>query len=148
MTLNRDVFFRDPTTFTIPNGGVAKILDPRSKEEWDVLRYELEFFVCDGEYKRGLERILSTFLASLDKPEQPAVWISGFYGSGKSHLVRVLQYLWRDIEFPDGARARSIVKLPNDINDLFKELSTAGKRFGGLWSAGGTLARQRGIMCD
>ena len=144
MTLNREVFFRDPTTFTIPNDGVAKILDPHSPEEWAVLRYELEFFVCEGEYRRGLERILSTYLANLDKPEQPAVWISGFYGSGKSLLVRVLEYLWRDIEFPDGARARSIVKLPNDINDLFKEISTAGKRLGGLWSAGGTLGAAAG----
>ena len=73
MTLNREVFFRDPTTFTIPNDGVAKILDPHSPEEWAVLRYELEFFVCEGEYRRGLERILSTYLANLDKPEQPAV---------------------------------------------------------------------------
>jgi len=89
-----------------------------------------------------LERVLSSFLANLNNPEQSAVWISGFYGSGKSHLVRVLEYLWRDIELPDGARSRSLVKLPNDIKDLLKELSTAGKLAGGLWSAAGTLALQ------
>ena len=28
------------------------------------------------------------------------VWVSGFYGSGKSHLVRVLEQLWRDLVLP------------------------------------------------
>ena len=32
-------------------------------QQWDVLRWELRSFVCDGEYERGLETILSTFLA-------------------------------------------------------------------------------------
>lgn len=139
MTKNSDVFLKDPTTFTIPNEGVAKILNPETEQQWEVLRYELTSFVCEGEYQQGLERILSTFLGNLDRPEQPAVWVSGFYGSGKSHFVRVLEYLWRDIDFPDGARARSLANLPQEILDHLKELSTAGKRSGGLWSAAGTL---------
>src|SRR5690349_16750965 len=135
MTKNREVFFVDPTTYTIPNNGVAKVIDPRTDEEWAVLRYELSNFVCEGEYHRGLELILSTYLAHLNREEQPAVWISGFYGSGKSHLVRVLEYLWRDTVFPERVRARNLANLPRDIADLFVELTTAGKREGGLWSA-------------
>ena len=144
MTLNKEVFFRDPTSFTIPNDGVAQVLDPKSDAEWAVLRYELESFVCDGEYRKGLERILSTFLTNLGKPKQPAVWVSGFYGSGKSHLVRVLEYLWRDIGFPDGKRARAIPKLPSDITDLLKELTRESRHHGGLWSAAGTLGSAAG----
>ena len=140
MTLNRDLFFRDPTTFTIPNDGVTEVFDPKTADEWKVLRYELESFVCSGEYKDGMQRVLSTFLGYLDKPKQPAAWVSGFYGSGKSHFVRVLQYLWQDVIFPDGAQARALASLPPDIADMFRELSTAGKRAGGLWSAAGTLA--------
>lgn len=136
---NRVVFAQDPTTFSIPNDGVTVVADPQSPEEWDVLRYELSSFVCDGEYREGLHRILSTYLAHLGKPKQPAVWVSGFYGSGKSHLVRVLQYLWNDVAFPDGAQARGLTKLPADITDLLAELSTAGKREGGLWTAAGKL---------
>ncbi len=144
MIKNRDVFIDDPTTYTIPNNGVAKVIDPRTPEEWNVLRYELEHFVCEGEYQRGLGHILSTYIDNLPKAEQPAVWVSGFYGSGKSHFVRVLEYLWRDTQFPDGASARGITKLPNDIADLLRELSTAGRREGGLWSAAGTLGSGAG----
>lgn len=139
MTKNRILFITDPLTRTIPNNGVAKVIEPHTPEEWAVLRYELESFVCEGEYKTGLERIFDTYLANLDKAEQPAVWVSGFYGSGKSHLVRVLEYLWRDVEFPDGAVARGLTRLPQSIKDYLVDLTTQGKKSGGLWSAAGTL---------
>lgn len=145
MTLkNRDLFIEDPLSKTIPNDGVSKVLEPRTNQEWEVLRYELENFVCDGEYKLGLERILTTYLTNISRAEQPAAWVSGFYGSGKSHLVRVLEYLWRDVTFPDGASARGLTKLPTEIQELLRELSTFGKREGGLWSAAGTLAAGAG----
>lgn len=144
MTRNRELFVKDPLETTIPNLGVTKVLQPQKPEEWEVLRYELTSFVCDGEYHAGLERILSTFLEYLDKPSQPAVWVSGFYGSGKSHLVRVLEHLWSDTVFPDGATARGLVHLPDDIRALLTELATAGRRNGGLWSAAGMLATGAG----
>jgi hypothetical protein len=136
---NRELFLVDPTTFTIPNDGVTTIYNPQTEKDWEVVRYELKSFVCEGEYYRGLERILSSYLGNLSNPKQPAVWVSGFYGSGKSHLVRVLQYLWSDVELPNKARARSLVNLPTDIQDLIKELSTRGKQAGGLWAAAGKL---------
>ena len=137
---NREVFVRDPATTHIPNQGFTTILEPKTQEEWNVLRYELESFVCDGEYQQGLERLLSTFTENLARSKQPAVWVSGFYGSGKSHFVRVLEHLWRDREFPDGVRARSLVALPKEIQAQFIELSRLGKQEGGLWTAAGKLS--------
>ncbi len=140
MTLtNRDVFAIDPTERDIPNLGVAKVKNPEDAGDWATLEWELRSFVCEGEYERGLERILDQFLSHLGQAEQPAAWVSGFYGSGKSHLMRVLEYLWRDYELPSGSSARSLTTLPSEIEAHLKELSAAGKRAGGLWSAAGTL---------
>jgi hypothetical protein len=144
MTLNREVFLKDPTVHDIPNDGVASVIDPETPAQYGLLRYELEHFVCDGAYQRGLENILSTYLSHLHQAKQPAVWVSGFHGSGKSHLVRVLQHLWCDTQFADGASARGLTRLPVDTADLFCELSTAGKREGGLWSAAGMLSTGAG----
>ena len=142
----REVLSRDPLTTVIPNDGVTKVIQPQSANEWDVLRYELESFVCEGEYRQGLDRMLSAFLTNISQPQQQAVWVSGFYGSGKSHLVRVLEYLWRDVEFPDGARARSLTTLPSDIDANLVELSRLGRQEGGLWSAAGTLGSGAGSV--
>jgi len=123
---------------------VAKVTSGQSASELETLRYELSNFVCGGQYTDGLTRILSAYLAHLDKSEQPDVWVSGFFGSGKSHLVKVLQHLWTDFEFPDKARARGLAKLPTNIQDLLKELSTNAKRLGGLHAAAGTLGAGAG----
>ncbi|MBB6099350.1 hypothetical protein HNR42_002791 [Deinobacterium chartae] len=141
---NADVFARNPLHTDIPNQGVSSLGTPRRPEEWRVLQWELESFVCEGEYARGLEKILSSYLQNVEAPEQPSVWVSGFYGSGKSHLVRVLEYLWRNPVFPsgtpaEGRQARDLVELPEDVRVHLRELSTKGKQAGGLWSAAGTL---------
>jgi hypothetical protein len=138
--LNKDVFYRDPLGYTIPNDGVTKVGPITTEEEWAVARYELESFVCKGSYHRGLQNILESFLDNLDLPVQPAVWVSGFFGSGKSHLVRVLEFLWRDLVFPDGTTAREICTLPDDVRDALTNLTTEGRRHGGIWSAAGTLS--------
>ncbi|NWF82102.1 MAG: BREX system P-loop protein BrxC [Chloroflexi bacterium] len=140
MTLNRNVFLNDPTKASIPNEGFAQVGAPETEQQWEVLKYELRSFVCEGEYLRGMERVLHSYLDHLNQPKQPAIWVSGFYGSGKTHFVRVFEWLWRDVELPGGVRARSLPQqLPESIKDLLHELSTAGKREGGLWSTAGTL---------
>ena len=82
----------------------------------------------------------STYLGNLDRDTQPAAWVSGFYGSGKSHFVRVLEQLWIDETLLSGSTARGLVRLPEPIKASLKELSTAGNREGGLWAASGKLA--------
>jgi hypothetical protein len=135
----REVYDKDPDQNRLLNQGVAKITTDLSDPELETLRFELTNFVCNGQYAAGLQRILSTYLEHLGQTEQPGVWVSGFYGSGKSHLVKMLQYLWTDFVFPDGATARGLAKLPNDITDLLTELSTQAKRLGGLHAIAGDL---------
>lgn len=142
MTINNDLFTRRPLDFEIPNDGVTNVNRPDDSNQWKVLEYELTSFVCEGEYEHGLERILDTYVRHRNSPTQPAVWVSGFYGSGKSHLVRVLQHLWADTALPTGASARGLVNLPQGIRDQLIELSTVGKRDGvAPWSAAGALDR-------
>ncbi len=133
---NADIYITDPANRKLENDGVA---DVNSNSE-EVLRYELETFVCDGQYSDGMKQVLQSFLKNISKPEQPAVWVSGFYGSGKSHLVKMMSVLWTDYEFKDKAKARDIAGLPDEIRSLYKELSVQGRRLGGLHSAIGTLS--------
>ena len=88
---NRQVYAKDPATKKLVNEGVANVNDERTDQAFAVLRYELETFVCDGQYEKGMEHILETYLRNIGQPQQPAVWVSGFYGSGKSHLVKMLR---------------------------------------------------------
>ena len=137
---NRELYLRDPTTLELLNNGVSKVSEiGHDERQIKTLRFELETFVCDGEYARGLERILRAYLDGLGREEQKAVWVSGFFGSGKSHLVKMLRYLWEDYHFADSATARSLVRLPTEISDLLKELSTRSKPLGGLRAVAGTL---------
>ncbi|MCX5861746.1 MAG: BREX system P-loop protein BrxC [Deltaproteobacteria bacterium] len=137
--LNRDIYLKDPSKVKLANEGVANVNDDATTQALAVLRYELETFVCDGQYAKGLEHILDTYLKNIDQLQQPAVWVSGFYGSGKSHFVKMLRALWVDSVFEDGATARGIAALPEGVRDLLRELSTQGKRYGGLRAASGTL---------
>ncbi len=137
---NRSLYFRDPTTVELLNNGVSKVSEiGQDSAQIKTLQFELKNFVCDGEYARGMERILNAYLAGLGKPEQSAVWVSGFFGSGKSHLVKVLRYLWEDYRFEDGATARSLVTLPEEISAMLTELTNRAKPLGGLRAAAGTL---------
>ena len=131
---NRELFLKDPLSVTLRNEGVSS----NNNDDAATLEYELSTFVCDGEYQRGLAKILQGFLDRIGK-EQTGAWVSGFYGSGKSHLVKVLRFLFIDHKLPDGVSARQLCTLPQDVRDLLTELSTRGNQNGGLHSAGGTL---------
>ena len=137
---NREIFQRDPAIAKLLNDGVAAVTESTTKKEIETLRYELEHFVCEGQYKGGLTRILESYLGNADSTVQPAAWVSGFFGSGKSHLLKMFRHLWVDSQFEsDGATTRGLTQLPDEVSDLLKELDTLGKRCGGLHAASGTL---------
>jgi len=136
---NKELFQRDPTVSKLLNDGVAAVREAASAKEIETLRYELEHFVCEGQYEDGLNRILDSYVGSVNSTTQPAAWVSGFYGSGKSHLLKMFRHLWVDTKFADGATARGMARLPQAVQENLRELDTLGRRNVGLHAASGTL---------
>lgn len=140
MATIKDILLIDPSREPLVNNGQARLADQTDEKVVAELRGELKMFVCEGEFARGLDCILSEYLGNLGNSSQKAVWVSGFFGSGKSHLLKMLAHLWADTPFSDGATARGIVpEMPKEIRAHFAELDQAGRRYGGLFSAAGTL---------
>ena len=135
-----DILQRDPAENPLINQGQARIADMADAKAREELRGELSTFVCEGQFSDGLIRILRSFLENFGRTSQKGVWVSGFYGSGKSHALKMAASLWQDTAFDDGATARSLVpNIPDDLHALLRELETAGKRSGGLLAAAGAL---------
>jgi hypothetical protein len=134
---NKDLFNLNPDENNLLNDGVVEINTAKDAVGYKIIKHELKTFVCEGEYQNGMQRILDTFLGHIDN-KQPAVWVSGFFGSGKSHFVKMLSYLWEDFEFPNGETARTIKPLPKEINDLFVELERK-QQINGRLAITGTL---------
>jgi hypothetical protein len=146
MMKNKELFQRDPTTSKLLNDGVAAVKDAVTEQERETLRYELSHFVCEGQYKDGIVRILESYVSNINSATQLAAWISGFYGSGKSHLEKMLRHLWVDTPFAEtGETARGLAHLPAEVKELLKELDTLGKRYGGLHAAVGALPAGGGL---
>src|SRR5258705_3693737 len=136
----KDTLQRDPASHPLVNQGQARIPDSGDARTQAELRGELETFVCEGQYADGIQKIIRSFLDNSSKTSQRGAWVSGFFGSGKSHLLKMLCHLWQDTSFSDGATARSLVpSMPDDLRALLPELDTAGKRPGGLIAAAGAF---------
>ena len=132
---------RDPRTARLANDGQARLSDADAGADAE-LRAELETFVCEGQFGDALQRILDRYLANLGRARQQSAWVSGFFGSGKSHLLKMLTHLWVNTRFPDGATARTLVRggLPDEIEALLRELDTQARRTGRpAAAAAGTL---------
>ena len=133
---------RDPLQVRLANSGQARITSGHDAKVMRELRDELETFVCKGKFADALQRILERYLANLDASRQDAAWVSGFFGSGKSHLLKMLAHLWMNTQFEDGATAQGIVaeRLPAEVKDAFRELDVRARRVGKpLVAAAGSL---------
>jgi hypothetical protein len=132
---------RDPRTTRLPNNGQARISEAADDKARAELRAELETFVCDGQFGDALQRILDRFLTHFGSPRQDSAWVSGFFGSGKSHLLKMLAHLWVNTTFDDGATARGLVhELPDEVAAQLRELDTQARRTGRpAVAAAGTL---------
>jgi hypothetical protein len=75
-----------------PIEGVIKADDDRH------LQTEVEEYVVTGEISKGLELFAERYL---NETNANGVWISGFFGSGKSHLLKILSLLLENRPLPD-----------------------------------------------
>ena len=93
----KDILQRDPATNPLVNQGQARIADTlHETDAREELRGELSTFVCEGQYADGIEKIIRSYLDNQSKTSQRAAWVSGFFGSGKSHVLKMLCHLWMD----------------------------------------------------
>lgn len=128
----RKLLDRDPLQTPLANSGQARLTSGDDDKIVEELRAELRTFVCEGQFADALQRILEGYLANLDRSRQDSVWVSGFFGSGKSHLLKMLAHLWTNTEFADGATARGLVPggLPSGVEAALRELDVRVKRTG------------------
>lgn len=128
----RDIFKKP---ISRPINGVVKADQVNESVVWQ----ELEEYVVTRELNRYLKDFVSAYLAALDQPHDPVVasrmgvWVSGFFGSGKSHFIKILSYLLenRTARCPDTQEEKKAVDFFADkIRDpmLFADI----KRMAGI----------------
>ena len=70
--------------------GVIKI----GQDSEDIKQQELDEYVVTDELKRNFTRFFDAYDKSINNPtDEMGAWISGFFGSGKSHFLKILSYL-------------------------------------------------------
>ena len=110
--------------------GVVKAHQLDDRSVWQ----ELDEFVITKELDKHLRKFLSAYLNVIDHPRDPAVtgkmgvWISGFFGSGKSHFLKVLAYLLSNRNHTYGNNTKKAVDFFEDkVKDamLFGDIKRA-----------------------
>ncbi len=125
--LIKNLFERD--IFRAINGVVkADQLDDSSV--WQ----ELDEFVITRELDQHFRKFISWYLDAVSQGKNPdptgkmGVWISGYFGSGKSHLLKVLSYLLRNgTHENNGQKKRAVEFFESKVKDamLFGDIKRA-----------------------
>lgn len=96
-----------------PIQGVVTIGNEDEEQKWQ----ELEEYVCTDEIVKSFRTFFHKYRESLTVPtEKMGVWITGFFGSGKSHFLKILGYILENEEVA-GVRASEYFK--DKIKDQF-----------------------------
>jgi hypothetical protein len=76
---------------------------------------ELDEFVVTKELDQHLRKFFSTYTEAIDHPNNAdisgkiGIWVSGFFGSGKSHFIKILSYLLKNEEHHHNGEAKKAV---------------------------------------
>ncbi|MCD6185271.1 MAG: BREX system P-loop protein BrxC, partial [Deltaproteobacteria bacterium] len=88
----KEIFKKD---ISRPINGVVKADQLDEAVVWQ----ELDEYVVTRELDKHLRKFISAYLSAIDNTHDPVitsrigVWVSGFFGSGKSHFIKILSYL-------------------------------------------------------
>lgn len=75
------------------NRQINGVVQVEQKKE-DVIEQELREYVVTSELKKHFVKFFDSYSDSFDNPtDNVGVWITGFFGSGKSHFLKMLSYL-------------------------------------------------------
>ena len=120
-----------------PINGVVKA----DQTENETVFVELDEYVITNELKEHIENFFKFYMPSVYDPEQAAItgksgiWVSGFFGSGKSHFIKILSYLLKNVSATDGITTRTAFdffseKLKDDaflVGDIEKAIQKDNK---------------------
>ena len=69
------------------------------QEKEDVIKQEVKEYVVTSELKKHYIQFFNEYSESFNEPtDNVGVWITGFFGSGKSHFLKMLSYLLENKE--------------------------------------------------
>jgi hypothetical protein len=94
MTAVKEIFYKDIERSI---NGVVKA----DQNDDDTVYVELDEYVVTKELDEHFRKFFEVFSTSLNEKsleDKIGIWISGFFGSGKSHFLKILSYILSDIE--------------------------------------------------
>ncbi len=81
------------------------------QDDRETIKQELDEYVLTGSLEKHYLDILEGILdTEHNKTDETGIWISGFFGSGKSHFMKILGYVLEDRTLPDGRSAAEAFK--------------------------------------
>ncbi len=91
----------------------------------DVLKQEVKEYVITKDIRRHMVTFFNHYGNSFEEPTADiGVWISGFFGSGKSHFLKMLSYLLENKEI-DGRRVEDYFREKFDDEATFMTIARA-----------------------
>lgn len=94
-----------------PITGVIKVGQIQDEDK----RQELEEYVITNELRKHLREFFDNYARSIQNPtDEMGVWISGFFGSGKSHFLKILSYILDNTEVA-GKKAMEYFQEKDDL---------------------------------
>lgn len=109
--------------------GVIKVNDESAASVWQ----ELDEYVVTKELHQHFQKFFGAYLNAIDNPRNSdtrnriGVWVSGFFGSGKSHFIKIISHLLQNtpVKNPETGEERLPI-------DFFEDKITDAMFFGDL----------------